>query len=124
MLENGFLQYGMDFTTKIKNGRNTFLKSLGVIIDSRDLNLITSKINSEYDKNIIIDSFSNKIMENYGSLVIIQFIYNFHQNTQSLSNILYYQAKMACFFEKDRSEKKLDMLSEVLDIEDWMRISA
>ena len=124
LLENGFLQYGMDFTTKIKNGRNTFLKSLGVIIDSRDLNLITSKINSEYDKNIIIDSVSKKIMENYGSPDINQFIYNFHQNTQSLSNILYYQAKMACFFEKDRSEKKLDMLSEVLDIKDWMRISA
>ena len=26
LLENGFLQYGMDFTTKIKNGRVTLVK--------------------------------------------------------------------------------------------------
>lgn len=124
LLENGFFQNGIDFTTKIKNGRNAFLKSLGVIIDSTDLNLITSKINSEYDKNIIIDSVSKKIMEDYGSPDINQFTYNFHQNTQSLSNILYYQAKIACFFEEERNEEKLDMLSEVLDIKDWRRISA
>ncbi|WP_296636225.1 hypothetical protein [Polaribacter sp.] len=51
-------------------------------------------------------------------------LYNYSEYTQYLFNILFHQAKIACFFEKDHSEKKLDMLSEVLDIKDWRRISA
>ena len=52
------------------------------------------------------------------------YLYLFSDQTKNLSNILFYQAKIACFFEKDYSEKKLDMLSEVLDFKDWRRISA
>ena len=51
------------------------------------------------------------------------YLYLFSDQTKNLSNILFYQAKIACFFEKDHSEKKLDMLSEVLDFKDWRRIS-
>ena len=47
------------------------------------------------------------------------------QNTpSSFPSVLFYQANMACFFEKKRNEEKLDMLSKVLDIKDWSRISA
>jgi len=52
------------------------------------------------------------------------YLYNHSDQIQNLSNILFYQAKMACFFEEERNEEKLDMLSEVLDIKDWRRISA
>ena len=54
----------------------------------------------------------------------VGFEYNYSDYTQNLSNILFHQAKMACFFEEERNEEKLDMLSEVLDIKDWRRISA
>ncbi len=52
------------------------------------------------------------------------YLYNHSKYTEYLSKILFYQAKIACFFEKERNEVKLDMLSEVLDIKDWRRISA
>ncbi len=51
------------------------------------------------------------------------FLYRFCKHTQCLSDILFYKAKMACFFEKESNEEKLDMLSEVLDIKDWRRLS-
>jgi hypothetical protein len=52
------------------------------------------------------------------------YLYNYSKYTQNLPNILIHQAKMACFFEKERNEEKLDMLSEAIDIKDWRRISA
>ena len=55
---------------------------------------------------------------------IAPYLYNHSDLTKTLSNILFYQAKMACFFEKERNEEKLDMLSEVLDIKEWRRMSA
>ncbi len=51
------------------------------------------------------------------------FLYRFCEHTPYLSDILFYKAKMACFFEKERNEEKLDMLSEVLNIKDWRRVS-
>ncbi|MDB4650058.1 hypothetical protein OAF64_08680, partial [Crocinitomicaceae bacterium] len=52
------------------------------------------------------------------------YLSNFFNHPTTFSNILFHQAKMACFFEKERNEEKLDMLSEVLDITDWRRISS
>ena len=51
------------------------------------------------------------------------YLYTFSQYTNYLQNILFHKAIMACFFEKERNEVKLDMLSEVLDIKEWKRIS-
>ena len=30
---------------------------------------------------------------------------------------------MACFFEKERDEEKLDLLAQVIDISEWRKIS-
>ena len=54
-------------------------------------------------------------------------LYHFSQYIQHLHivpKILIFKTVRACFFEKERNEEKLDMLSEVLDIKDWRRISA
>jgi hypothetical protein len=31
---------------------------------------------------------------------------------------------MACFFEDDKKEEKLDLLEQVIDIKEWRKISA
>ena len=82
-------------------------------------------ISSENNQGAFIKGMSEKINEqlepsenpNY-------YLYNYSEHTQNLSNILFHQAKIACFFEEERNEEKLDMLSEVIDIKDWRRISA
>ena len=55
---------------------------------------------------------------------VTPYLYSYSKYTQYLSNILFHQAKIACFFEEERNEEKLDILSEVLDIKDWRKISA
>ena len=55
---------------------------------------------------------------------VTPYLYSYSKYTQYLHNILFHQAKMACFFEEERNEEKLDTLSEVLDIKDRRRISA
>ena len=51
------------------------------------------------------------------------YLYHHTKYPENFSNILFHQAKIACFFEEERNEEKLDILSEVLDIKDWRRIS-
>ena len=55
-----------------------------------------------------------------------EYMYLSHLNdyTSNLPDLLLYKAKMACFFETKRDEEKLNLLSQVLDIEDWRNISA
>ena len=57
-------------------------------------------------------------------MFIYIYSYLFSINNVQLQNILFYKAKMACFFDERRNEEKLDMLSEVLDIDEWRKISA
>lgn len=86
---------------------------------------LQSTITYEKSKIPFIQGMSEKINEeNELSEAVNPYLYNYSEYTQYLFNILFHQAKIACFFEKDHSEKKLDMLSEVLDITDWRRISA
>ena len=80
---------------------------------------------TEENKNALIKGMSENINEKMeASKAVNPYLYNFSVYTQHLSNILFHQAKIACFFEEERNEEKLDMLSEVLDIKDWRRISA
>ena len=82
-------------------------------------------IPSEDNQSAIIKGISEKIFEQMKlSEAINPYLYHHSKYTQYLHNILFHQAKMACFFEEERIEEKLDMLSEVLDIKDWRRISA
>ena len=82
-------------------------------------------ISLENNQGAFIKGMSEKIYEQMDlSEAIYPYLYHHSKYTENLSNILFHQAKMACFFEKKRNEEKLDMLSEVLDIKDWRRISA
>jgi hypothetical protein len=68
---------------------------------------------------------SEKIYEQMDlSKAIYPYLYHHTKYPENFSNILFHQAKIACFFEEERNEEKLDILSEVLDIKDWRRISA
>ena len=40
---------------------------------------------------------------------------------ESLS-YLFYKAKMACFFEENKNENKLDILEQVIDIKQWREV--
>ena len=52
------------------------------------------------------------------------FIYNNSKDISILNNFLKHKAKLACFFEKNQDEEKLDLLSQLIDIDDWRKISA
>jgi hypothetical protein len=81
-------------------------------------------IPSEANRLAVVSGMSKRIQESMeNSLAINPYLYRHADQTKYLSNILFYQAKMACFFEKERNEKKLELLSTVLDIKDWRRIS-
>ena len=86
---------------------------------------LQSTITSEKNKIPFIQGMSEKINDEIElSQAVNPYLYNYSKYTQNLPNILIHQAKMACFFEKERNEEKLDMLSEAIDIKDWRRISA
>ena len=61
------------------------------------------------------DKFDNNSNYNY--------IYNNLEDISILNNFLKHKLKLACFFEKDQEEEKLDLLSQVIDIDDWRKIS-
>ena len=81
-------------------------------------------ISSEENQSAVINGMSERINDQMESNSVNPYVYNYSEYTQYLSNILFHQAKIACFFEEERNEEKLDILSEVLDIKDWRRISA
>ena len=82
-------------------------------------------ISSENNQGAVVKGMSEKIYKEMKlSEDIYPYLYHHSKYTENLSYILFHQAKMACFFEEERNEEKLDLLSEVLDIKDWRRISA
>ena len=54
-----------------------------------------------------------------------EYIYfnKFSNEYKGLINLLFHKAKMACFFEDDKKEEKLDLLEQVIDIKEWREIS-
>ena len=72
-----------------------------VDVISKDFNLRTTNNNEEY-----------------------MYLSNLCDYTSNLPDLLLYKAKMACFFDTERDEEKLNLLSEVIDIDDWRNISA
>lgn len=79
----------------------------------------------EWEKKLLIQGYSEKFLEGNKEIPeVIYYLHDYSQLTSTLSNILFYKAKRACYFEEVRNEEKLDMLGEVLDIQDWRRISS
>ena len=105
--------------------RSIAFKNISKSVKYPEFSFLLKQIMSQPNKSIFITGFSEYIKEsNEIALDVYPYLYNLSEKVQNLSNILFYQAKMACFFEENRNEEKLDMLSEVLDIKDWRRISA
>jgi hypothetical protein len=45
-------------------------------------------------------------------------------NIKKINSFLYHKSKMVCFFEKEVDEDKLNLLSQVIDVDEWKKISA
>jgi len=127
LLEQGKMKESLRLKSEIKvsSERLDAFADYGITLSFEEAKNILSFIVLEENQSAVVKGISEKInnqMEHSNS--VYPYLYNFLEHTQYLPNILFYQAKMACFFEKERNEEKLDMLSEVLDIKDWRRISA
>ena len=121
------LEKSIQVANDINNGSERFrsFKKYGQTLSFEDAKNIQKSIYSEKDKIPIIKGMSEKINEKMElSDDVNPYLYNFSEHTHNLFNILTYLARAACFFEEERNEEKLDMLSEVLDINEWRRISA
>ncbi len=104
--------------------RNQFYLGIDLSFNTTIYERCYELINGKNYKKKFIEGISKKIkLSNELNYDVNPYLYKYNDQTQNLSNILFYQAKMACFFEENRNEEKLDMLSEVLDIKDWRRIS-
>lgn len=126
-MEQGNYIESLSFVTKISDGQcfRSSLEDLGQSINYSLLLDSVDRIANPIEKNLMIMGFSKSTMMSEGKdEIIMRFLHKYYSSTNVLDNILFYKAKMTCFFEQERNEEKLDMLSEVLDIEDWRRISA
>ena len=95
-----------------------FLKLLGYCKSEHLQNGLISEVFKKFDLMNAKNFFKDFSINDFN------FLYLFSNYPINFYKYLSYQAKMACFFEEERNEEKLDMLSEVLDIKDWRRISA
>ena len=98
---------------------------MGYNIEFYEAHKLYPKIDLDNCKNTLVKGMSENINEQIEpSKAVTPYLYNYPDYTQNLSNILFHKAKIACFFEEERNEEKLDLLNEVLDIKEWRRISA
>ena len=105
--------------------RNQFYLGIDLSFNTTIYKRCYELINGKNYKKKFIEGISKRIkLSNELNYDVNPYLHKYTDQIQNLSNILFYQAKMACFFEEKRNEEKLDMLSEVLDIKDWRRISA
>ena len=110
---------------KVASDRVAAFTYFGKTLSFEEAQNILSMISSEDNQSAVIKGMSEKIKEKLEiSIATYPYLYHHSKYTNNFSNILFHQAKMACFFEEERNEEKLDMLSEVLDLKDWRRISA
>ena len=101
------------------------LTEIAKFINKSKINYLLSKIESKECSLAFTKGLAQSIKEsNDNYLDINSFLFNYSQTTENLHDVLFYKTKMACFFEEQRNEEKLDMLNEVLDIKDLRRIRA
>jgi hypothetical protein len=76
--------------------------------------------NNVKDKKIMESNFDFSFTKNN---IEFEFLSK-NQNPKDVSSYLFYKAKMACFFETKKDEEKLNLISEVINIDDWRNKSA
>jgi len=126
LMEHGKMKESLSLAAEIKHAtkRLKVFTDFGKNLTFKEAKNIVYSISSQENKNAFIKGLSKKINNQMETSVAINpYLFNYSELTQNLANILFYQAKIACFFEKERNDEKLNMLSEVLDIKDWRRIS-
>jgi len=106
---------------KFKN--KTFNKYEKKILDSNNL----EKNEFEFNGAVYKDFTDKKIMESNFDYSFSKNNIEFHflskkQNPHESLSYLFYKAKMACFFEENKNENKLDILEQVIDIKQWREV--
>ncbi len=110
---------------KVASDRVAAFTYFGKTLSFEEAQNCLSMISSEDNQSAVIKGMSERIKEQMElSEATYPYLYHHSKYIEYLSNILFHQAQMACFFEEERNEEKLDMLSEVLEIKDWRKISA
>jgi hypothetical protein len=67
---------------------------------------------------------NNVKLSKWNNNSVFKYFIKFNNSSLPLINLLFFKAKMACFFEDDKKEEKLDLLEQVIDIKEWRKISA
>ena len=127
MINQGDLEKAFSLISKIDYGsvRLQCLKEIGGFYPFQKFENVLKCFSQDAEKNMLLHGFSEKFLESNEEMPeVMYYLHDYSQLTSTLSNILFYKAKRACFFEEVRNEEKLDMLGEVLDIQDWRRISS
>ena len=89
--------------------RNQFYLGIDLSFNTTIYERCYELINGKNYKKKFIEGISKKIkLSNELNYDVNPYLYKYNDQTQNLSNILFYQAKMACFFEENRNEEKLD----------------
>jgi len=127
MIEQGDLEKAFSLISKIDwvSVRLQCLKEIGGFYQFQKFENVLKFFSQDAERTMLLHGFSEKFLESNEEMPeVLYYLHDYSRLTSTLSNILFYKAKRACFFEEERNEEKLDILSEVLDIEDWRRVSA
>lgn len=137
-------EVSVSLLAKFYAGHNHLLKALGLLRGkefSREYEKVFRTIGANYT---LLMLFEHKVFEEFDvyklnifkgvldrqldncalSEELFVLLNNCGNNLSMYLSILEYFARIECFFLSEGNDEKLDMLSEVLDIEDWRRISA
>jgi len=107
------------------SGQLAVMRESGISTNKNDVNKVFKKLDNPNYRFSFLEGISSQIGGQSLSLSEhSDLLFNYSSSVNLLQNVLFSVAKEACFFELERNEEKLDMLSEVLDIEDWRRISS
>lgn len=105
--------------------RESYAHIGALVVDHRTLKGLSNFMEDRWALNsMLLAHTDNHRRLSVGTFNLNSYLHDYSSFREGLTNVLFYQAKMACFFEEVRNEEKLDMLGEVLDIEDWRRVSA
>jgi hypothetical protein len=127
MIEQGDVESVFRLSPRIKSisVKMDFLSFLGAKLDYDVISMLLKSFSSPQDESALLSGYTMKVARSPSTISgLFSYLVNHTESGIYLISILKYKARIECFFEQERNEEKLDMLSEVLDIEDWRRISS
>ena len=124
-VSNSYNELGLLATQKkdYKTGLKYFNQSLEILNNIERYNEIEYSITSRYHNIALSNNYLGRFTEarKYYEITLIRrrdfegkYTVDYAQSLSNLGIVLFNQAKIDCFFEKERNEEKLDILSEAI----------